>query len=529
MARKKIEENNDKILLSQQEVWDVLTFAQSMYPGILTPMLLNQRMKDVSLNPLQATEDSLADAMQSPKDSELALQAFSQDFEIQSQPYKRLLSYLGNLLAFDFTYESINCKPNEYKSPKYQKDLDILKQFTDSFDYKKEFTLVTNELLRNEAYFCCPRYDGTKVILQEMPSSPNYTMITGRWDYGLLYSLNMYWFIQPGVDIDLYPPFFKKKYNDYWVKNNGKDIYVPSLSPTNRGNSSWVYWQDIPVDVGWCWKMNPSSATRLPFFSGLFLDLVQQGTMRALQKNINMSVAARLIIGQVGRIKDATAKIKDQFDILPQTLGQFLALVKSAIGDSIKVAAAPLENMQQVAFPAENAVYNSYLKNTLATSGVNTNLIFTSDLKMNTIETQLSLNVDEQLMNALYPQFEDFMNYHINKLTKNYKFRFHFEGTQFFNDRQRRLDTAMTLASIGVVLPQKIAAAIGMNPITLQRQLEECQNTDWVDKLTPIVLASQISKEEQTTGRPQKKDSELTDSGEQTRSDGGNVAKGGKV
>ena len=202
MARKKIENKEEQILLSQQEVWDVLTFAQSMYPGILTPMLLNQRMKDISLNPLQATEDSLTSAMQNPKDSELSLQAFSQDFEIQSQPYKRLLAYLGNLLSFDINYECINCKPDEYTSPKYSKDLDIMKKFMDSFDYKKEFNTVTNELLRNEAYFCCPRYDGEKIILQELPSSPTYSMITGRWDYGLLFSMSMYWFIQPGVKVD---------------------------------------------------------------------------------------------------------------------------------------------------------------------------------------------------------------------------------------------------------------------------------------------------------------------------------------
>jgi hypothetical protein len=222
-------------------------------------MLLNQRMKDISLNPMQATENDLERALLNPKDSEIVLQAFSQDFEIQSQVYKKLLSYLGTMLAFDLTYES-DAKSNEYRGPKYQKDLDVVKRFIDGFDYRSEFSTITQQLLRNEAFFGCPRFDNSRCTIQELPSSPTYTMITGRWPYGLLFSLNLYWLIQPGVDIDMLPTFFKTKFNDLWGNGKGLQSYRPSLSPEMRGNSSWVYWQDIPVDVGWTFKFNPAVA-----------------------------------------------------------------------------------------------------------------------------------------------------------------------------------------------------------------------------------------------------------------------------
>jgi len=530
--------------MSEQEVYDILKFAQSLgyNQAVLTPMLINQRMKDITLNPVQATENELTEAMKAPKDNEIALQEFSQDFEIQSQVYRKLLSYLGNMLSFDMTYECINIKESsEYTSPAYKKDLDAFKLFVDGFDYKKEFTSVVNELLRNEAAFYCPRTDGVKTVLQELPASPTYTMITGRWSEGLLFDFNMYWFLQPGVDLKMYPEFFVKKYISLW-QDGSLQNYVPSLSPMTRGGSAWVYWQSVPVDVGWCFKFNPTSATRVPYFSGLFLDLIQQPLIRALQKNINMSVASRMIMGQVGTLKDASAKLKDQFQISPDILGKFLALVKAAVGESLKVAAAPLENLQAIAFPAESGVYNEYLKTALATSGVNTNLIFTSDVRPNAIESQLSLNVDEQMMYSLYPQFEAFMNYHLNKLTKKYKFKVHFEGTHFYNNRQQRLDNQVTLMSNGIVLPHKVAAAIGMSPFEMQRNMDEAKAMGWVDALTPIVAGFQMSGDDKEgggeekkpikkageKGRPAKSDTKIGDAGAETRSTGANVSKGGK-
>jgi len=531
-----LEDKDKDVLISEQEVGYVLDFAQSLLGGSMygafTPQMVNSRFKDVTLNPMQATETTLTNALNSPKSSEEQLQAFSQDFEIQSQVYKKLLAYLGTMLSFDMTYSATAREgKTDYSSASYRKDLDAVKRFIDKFDYKQEFPMVVQELLRNEAYFGLNRFDMEQYVLQELPASPVYTMITGRWDYGLMYSFNLYWFIQQGVHIDMYPDFLKEKYSELWGKGGVKD-YNPAIAPTSRGSSSWVYWQDIPVDKGWCFKMNPVIATRVPYYSGLFLDLIQQPQMRALQKNINMAAAARIVIGEIPLLNKSSQAggTRDQFSISAKNLGEFLALVKSAIGDTVRTAAVPLTNVQGIEFPAENELYEKYLKTALATSGVNTNLIFTSDVRPNAIESQLSLNVDESQMVSLYPQFEKFMNYHINRLTKNHKFNFRFEGTNFFNNRQQRFDKAMQLASNGIVLPQKIAASVGMDPFEFQRQLEEAQDNKWVSKLTPLVAGyQQPGSQQDTGGRPQKKDGELSDGGEETRSNGSNIGRGGTV
>ena len=521
--------NNDEILLTEQEVWSVLEFSRALMAtsygnGILTPSLVNDRLKQISLDPRAGTQSEIESALADPREHELDLQQFSENFELVSQPYKRLISFCANMLSFDLTYSCINAEKGDYTSKSYEKDFNIVKDFFDKFDYKKEFNVAVTEMMRNETFVFCPRFDGKQIVLQELPASPTYTKITGRWDYGFLVSMNMYWFLIPGVSLDFYPTFFKSKFENIWGSGDIQK-YNPAITPSMRGSSSWVFWQDLPPDVAWCFKLSPELATRIPYFTGMFLDLLNQGLMRNLQKNVNMSTANRLLLGEVPLLKDAAAKVKDAFAISATNLGQFLALVKSAVGASLNTAAVPLTNVQGITFPAVNDMYQSYLNTTLATSGVNTDLIFTGNVRPNVMATQLSLNVDEQMMEKLYPQFSAFLNYHVNKLTKKFKFKFEFEGTKFFNNRQQRLDRQLSLMQNGIILPNRIAAAIGIDPFTFQREMEEAKAMGFVDKLTPIIMASQTPKEGQPNGRPQKSDSEISDEGADTRGKGSNIEK----
>lgn len=553
-------EENKENLLTQEEVWDVVEFARYLngYSNMmLTPDLINSRMKQINLNPIAATEALLTVAMKDPKGHEEELQAFSQNFELVSMVYKRLISYSANMLSFDITYTS-DAKPDDYKLPRYKKDLENVESFLDKFEYRKEFRAAVRGMLRNDAYFAAFFDLGNRYILQELPSE--YCKITGRWEGGLLFTFNFEWFNQPGVDISMYPDWFKQKYVELNEKRkqiyNEIDKYKPYLPVNKRGNSYYMTWVDVPPEVGVCFKFSPELATRLPYFTPLFNDLVLQPTVRALQQNMNMAEASKMIVGEVPMLnKEAKATVRDSIAISPDLLGKFLALVKSGISDAVKLTGAPLQNFKSIDFEGNNELYDSYLRTALATSGVNTNLIFSSNVKPNVIETQLSLNVDEQLMGALYEQFEEYLGYQANLRTKYFKFIFVFEGTDFFVNRDARYQKAMELLDKGIVLPQKIAAAMRMKPAELRRQMEEASAMDFVSKLTPPSFAQQKemaeinakaaernaeitaknnqnqnpNEEKEGAGRPRKSPGELSDEGAETRASGANIGKGGKL
>lgn len=566
-------EENKEELLTQEQIWDVIEFARYLngYNSFITPDSINSRMKQINLNPIAATEALLTSAMTDPKNHEAELQAFSQSFELVSMVYKRLISYSANMLAFDITYTS-NAKADEYKLPKYKKDLDVVESFLDKFEFRNEFRAAVRGMLRSDAYFAAFYDLGSKYILQELPS--DYCKITGRWEGGLLFSFDFGWFDQPGVDIDMYPNWFKKKYIELNKRrkeaNYNPSTYKPYLPVEKRGNSYYMTWVDVPPEVGACFKFSPELATRLPYFTPLFNDLVLQPTVRALQQNMNMAEASKMIIGEVPLLnKEAKATVKDSIAISPDLLGKFLALVKSGISESVKLSAAPLQNFKSIDFEGNNEMYDKYIRTALATSGVNTNLIFSSDVKPNVIETQLSLNVDEQLMCALYEQFEEYLGYQVNLRTKTFKFSFVFEGTDFSINRDARFDKAMSLFDKGIVLPQKIAAALRMKPSELRKQMEEAKANDFMGLLTPPSFMQQkemaeinaknaekaakmnidaqkenakIAADAATkaaenkagesgsgAGRPQKKATDLTDEGASTRAGGQNIARGGKI
>lgn len=511
-------ENEKDLLLSEEQVYDVLKFAKSMspyYSNVYTPDTTNERMKSINMNPTQATQTQLEQALINPKDNEDNLIHYSQAFELSDMVYKRLLGYVGNLPSFDLTFYPINAKPEDLKKTTYKKDYKAVLDYLDRFNYKQEFKKVMRQLVRQEVFYSVYRDEGVSYILQELPQ--DYCKITQRWDYGLLFDFNMNWFLQTGIDINSYPKVFKEMYMKFLQSKNPN--YIPSNPITNR-NGIFAYWeQTSPDDNFWMWKMSPEIATKVPYFAPMFPDLAQKSLIRNLQKNIYILQAQKVMVGLIPLLKDnKSGNAVDNIAIKPETMGKFLGLLKQGLDEAIKVGGVPFEDIKTLEFDGgDKNIYEKYNQVTAAMSGTNSRLLFGVD-KPNSIETQASIDVDEFLAIHVYPQFENFLNFFVNRVTKTYKFAFKFEGTEFSRNKQDRFETQMSLVEKGIVMPQKIASSLGMGIKEFEMQLAMGRAEDWVDKLTPIINASQMSgKDAQDVGRKKQKVKDLTDSGANTR------------
>lgn len=532
---KNISSNIQNEELSQDELYDVLEFARRVYsgnitPNVYTPELTNARMKDLNLNPLSATETNIETALKDPKNNERQLIGYSEFFYLTSMIYKRMLGYIAQMPSFDYTVTCINAKKEDYKSEKYQKDMDAVYGFLDKFDVKKEFKQIMDQLLLNETYYGVLRDESTdKFAFQQLPN--DYCKLTGRCEYSLLFDFNMiYFFSQVGVDLRSFPRIFTEYYNRVLdMKNNG---YLPS-STLDKRTGEWVYWvQTSPEDGMFAFKFNIGNVTSIPYFAPLFSDVVLAPLMRNLQKNVNILKAQKILVGLIPLLKDPkSGSVKDAVAIEATTLGNFLGLLKAGLHESVKVGGVPFSDLKEIDFDTTNTnIMDDYTKTTSAMSGINSRLIFAND-KMSNAETQASIDVDEYLTLHIYNQFNQCMDFQINKLTENFKFKFKFQGTEFKSNRQFRLDNAIKLAEHGVVLYQQIAASIGIEPHDFIRQLEEGQAMGFVDLLTPMISMYQTNGNESIDkgGRERKSDNELTDSGSATRDNGSNLGRGGKI
>lgn len=521
--------DKDEKLLSESEVYNVFDFAKNIMTAynqgrVYTPDYVNARMKDINMNPLLANEHDVRDALNNPKSNESKIIGYNEYFELTNMIYKRSLGYISQMLSFDYTLTCLNAKGDEYKSKAYKKDLETIYDFLDKFDVKREFKKVTAQLYRQESFYSVFRTEGEKFVFQELPR--DYCKITQRSEYGLLFDFNMMWFINNvGVDIDSYPKVFKKLYNRVFDSKTGS--YKPS-SVTRNGE--WVYWtQTSQEDNFWAFKQNPDSITQVPYLSPLFNDLVLTPYIRELQKNKYVLEASAMMVGMIPMIQEnKSGKVKDMLAVSPETAGQFLGVLRQGLSDVIGVGATPFE-MKPIKFDGGKMdLQEQYNKNVSAQSGINSRLIYSTD-KQTAVETEASLNVDTYIANYVYHQFNQFMDFQLNKLTKKYKFKFIFEGTEFAIERDKKFDKYIKLAEMGIVLPQKIAASIGMQPHDFMRQLEEAKVNEFTLELTPIMMAHQMSGTSSEGGRPRKSSGELSDSGMNTRESGANISKGGSV
>lgn len=476
----------DKETLSQSDVNDVVKFTEALYSGlpykgVYTPFLVNDILKNKTLSPEEGDESKIADAMKTPKTNEQQLLGYVEYQELTNMVFKKTLYYYANLPAYDVAIECTNANGG-YNKTQYRADLARVATFFDKFNVVKQFQTITKQMLRQEVYFGSLWETNNRYFFQELPQK--YCMITGEWENGLLFDFNMMYFLQPGTDIDGYLPEFK----DYYARMLKSDkMYNPTSNAWLR-DSSWTYWVQTNASNNWCFKFNSNIAARVPYLSGLLMDSSQQPLMRELQKNINILSASKILTGEIGYKKDGKGAMNtNNYSFDPETIGKFLAVVKAGLNDLIQIAALPLENISGVEYDTKDAVDNySNYNRTLASLAGNSRLLFSYE-KANAIESRYMMNLDENLMRALYAQYENFLNFMVNKDTVTYKFKVTLKGFNSYTDKKDRADAAKYWADKGIIDVDSISHSLGYsNRFSLLRRMEEVQAMGFENMVTML-------------------------------------------
>ena len=510
--------------ISRSDVQDVIDFSSGLMAmdGFYSPFLSNQLLTNLNNNPRLPSAESVKKALNDYKNSGEELQGFVEFASSFDMIFKRTLYSYANALSFDL---QVTCKnaytESDYQSDEYKKDRQTVDNFLTNFDYKKEFYNVLLNVLKRDTYFTWFRKTKTgnrgkmKFALQIMPQ--DYCMLTGYFEKGLLWSLNILYYMQPGVDLNGFDPSITKT---YLRALETIDSYVPS-APLNDRKGSYAMWADVsPLDGAWAWKFDTSSFANNPFLSPYVANVLRSDEIGELQYNKDLIAASGILAGEIKLFDSAKSGQKaNQFSIDPKTLGTFMSLVKKGLQSTIKAVAVPLENIKFFQFEDKNP--NSYTNELTTTAGIGTGIsrvIYSSD-KMSNAELEAALNEVYQTMKPMYAQFNNFLDFYVNQMTSKYKFKFEFVGSNYQFERDARFDKMMKMADKGLVLNSSAwASAIGMNPVTFDRMLAESKYTGWIDKYSTMMLnANTSSYKDNVGGRPRESGTSLTDSGEASR------------
>ena len=224
-----------------------------------------------------------------------------------------------------------------------------------------------------------------------------------------------------------------------------------------------------------------------------------------LQYNKDLISAAGILAGEIRLFDNAKSGTKsNQFAIDPKTLGAFMQKAKQGLQSAMKLAAMPLENIKFFQFEDKNP--DSYNNELSTTAGIGTGIsrvIYSSD-RMSAAEVEAAQNEVYQTMRPMYAQFNNFLDFFVNQMTGKYKFKFEFVGSTYRYERNDRFDHLVRLSDKGLVLnPSAWASAVGMNPVTFERMLNESKLTGWIDKYSQLMMnANTTAQGSGSGGRP---------------------------
>lgn len=512
-------------LLTKEQVLQTVEFADALYSidkyGYFSPWLSNENLVGLNNTPktpkIEAMKKTLADYKNKAQD----LRDYTQFMQHYDMLFARVFESYSKILSYDLQVTCSNAFTEEdFTSAEYAKDKKAIYKFLDSFDYKAEFTKVTQQVLRNGAgYFSFRQTHGNtkdmKATLQMLPQK--HCMLTGYWEKGVLTDFDMSLFLQPGVDIDGYAPEFRKYFQKVFGEGQTISNYIPSNQFSTR-NGVYGLWTQTPPDVIWAFMLDMSDFTAVPFLAPYLKDALLDDEIEMLQRSKDIASAYAILAGEIRLFDNAKSGTKaDQFAIAPTTLVDFMRKVKAGLPNEIKAVAMPTENSKFYQYTDGNKDMLTMQLSTSAGVGSSLSRIIYSTDRMSAAELQYAAEAQGQIVKPLYSQYANFLEYFANKMTKKYHFKFHFEGLDYEFDRQARFDRLMKASDKGLVLNESaFASAMGLEPQMFEHSLMESKASGWVQKFSQLLLNSNTTAQTEG-GRPESNPLDLSDSGEMNR------------
>jgi hypothetical protein len=255
--------------------------------------------------------------------------------------------------------------------------------------------------------------------------------------------------------------------------------------------------------------------------SSMIRNVLTNQEMEALQRDINFITAKGILAGEIPLMdKQKSGEVTDAMAYKLTTLSKFMQAVKMGLEKNISAVAMPTKDVDFYQYENKNPdMYSKQLETSSGVGASASRLIYSSG-KMSESEIQNAILTDYSLMKRVYTQFNNFMDFYVNKKTRKYKFNFIFSGCNYNFAREAEKKNLLDLAQVGVVLnPSAYSKIVGMKPHDFDRALSEGHYGDMTDKLS-MLLSIHTQSGNVGQGAPKKSETEISDSGSDARDAG---------
>ena len=448
------------------------------------------------------SKDSLRSYLQNPyaASSQNNLRNLSKFLYTLSFPLRRIINYFASLP--DFSAYKVNL---DFSLTEDNNEETLLKDYEDACRFVRKMNLEMNmfKLLvicwREGIVYFQPYQDDDGTMLL-MPLDSQYCKVSSVGYNNLLHVAFDFSFFngQNSFYLEVWDPEYKKKYNAYQ-----KD--------------SSLRWQEL--DTARAFKIDLSDIDLIisPFAS-LFEALIDLVDLQALM-NVKDSLDIYKLL--VMKIPTLNSKSPDDFALSLTTAMKFYKKALDTLPEEIGLILSPGMDVDSVSFDKNattdtNAISDSY-QNVMEQTGVSQ--IFSSDRLTGASSVKLSMLADALMASkGILPQVAAFINERIKMEYPNTSAYISFIDVTTYT-KDERIKTIKDAAALGLPVKQEYMTLLGYNPL-------ESISSDWietklglaVDRFThPLVSSYTQSGASDTGGAPEKDDSDLTDSGLETK------------
>lgn len=468
------------------------------------PLYSNNAMKRFNTLPTRPTEANIIAWLNNPRYFEKQLMACSDFLYWSVMQYQRSVVHFASLL--NFSYELIPLNPPSLNSSKKVVDL-YLKQRAKNNEWLRKFRVkeqcpnVMIDVMRSGGKFYYLRESEEGNSLMTLPD--DFMTIDGKTDYGFTTALNMTFFKQFPNAMSGFAPEFAE-----WYK-----IFLDSKSEQNINANPY---RPLPYDKAVVFKFDDNRPEIVPPLSGTFKDGIQIQDYKDLLK-----LSAELQTYQIMYLK-APLDESGKPTMSSQEIINYVSLAQTLVPPGTGVISTPMDmenakftnaqNMNNIVGTSEQQFWSS-----VGIAGG----IYGMDTK-SAIALKLSVQADYNYIKHMYNQFERFINLQLSKIVGKYNFEIHFlRRSEFFLEDDKK--SALSFAQSGGQ-PERLLASYDYEPYEMDNVLIDSLLNKTRSMMIPLqssfTTSGKVSNDK--GGAPKKSDSELGQSGADTRGGGYN-------
>lgn len=444
------------------------------------------------------TKEALLSYLKNPKSNEKRIRDLSIQMYHASTHYKRLILYYALMPTWAYTLEPINFDiskdPGKQFKSSYQKAAERVAAMNLKHEMQKALKIGLREGIFYGAIW--ESAAGDSFSIQKI--NPDWCQISSLVDGTWIYQVNMSRIKE--TDLEKYPPTFTTMYRNY-VETGQK-------------------WQEVPAKTCFCFKADETTLEySLPPWASTIPLILDVESYKELQETASEISNYKLLSMRIPL--DSNNAPKFNFDLA----SQYYNLLCSELPPFVGAVMCPMEitdfNFDKDGSLATTDIVSRAERQFWQDSG-SSSLLFGDAANTTAGALKLSIKADEELVFSWMNQLERIVNRILKTISGTQKFKITFLPVTNFNLGEM-IGYYKDASTLGIPVKSAYSSLLGISTIDVPGlNYIECEVLG-MDELTPLSSSYNSSAEQGEAGRPQKEDTDLTDSGVRMREDNNDV------